>query len=113
MLETIAEEFGPDQTNGLHWTNPAGGLYVWMTFPEAVSAGPESRLMRAALSEEVLYVPGQFCYVEGGKSLIRNNEARLSFGVAAPEQLREGIQRLARAYRAVCDEKLAEPVASL
>jgi len=100
MLETLAEEFGPE----CRWTEAGGGLYVWLTFPDHVDAGPDSRLMRSALHEGVLYVPGQFCYMSSDATSIRRNEARLSFGVAAPEQLREGIRRLARAYRTVCNE---------
>ena len=56
--------------------------------------------MHTALREGVLYVPGQFCYLEGAGVPVPVNEARLSFGVASPEQLREGVRRLARAFRA-------------
>jgi 2-aminoadipate transaminase len=97
LLETLAEEF-PAST-GVRWTRPDGGLYVWLAFPPGTDAGPQSRLMHAALREGVLYVPGQFCYLEGAGVPVPRNEARLSFGVAEPEQLREGIRRLARAFR--------------
>jgi 2-aminoadipate transaminase len=95
LLEALAEEFPAG--SGVRWTRPDGGLYVWLTFPPGIDTGPQSRLMHAALREGVLYVPGQFCYVTGEGSTIPTNEARLSFGVAEPEQLREGIRRLARA----------------
>jgi 2-aminoadipate transaminase len=98
LLEALAEEFPPSA--GLRWTKPDGGLYVWLTFPPGTDAGPQSWLMHAALREGVLYVPGQFCYLEGSGVPVPVNEARLSFGVASPEQLREGIRRLARAFRA-------------
>jgi DNA-binding transcriptional MocR family regulator len=55
--------------------------------------------MRAALREGVLYVPGQFCYVNGDNGINPTFEARLSFGVAPPDQIREAVHRLARAYR--------------
>src|SRR5262249_35929850 len=97
LLEALAEEFPP--SSGVRWTNPAGGLYVGLTFPPGADAGAQSPLMHAALKEGVLYVPGQFCYLEGAGLPIPTNEARLSFGVARPEQLREGIRRLARAFR--------------
>jgi 2-aminoadipate transaminase len=95
MLSALAEQFPASE--GVHWTQPDGGLYVWLTFPPTVDTGPESRLMRAALREGVLYVPGQFCYVNGVNGPVPTHEARLSFGVAPPEQLREAIRRLARA----------------
>jgi 2-aminoadipate transaminase len=95
MLEALAEEFRawPE----VRWTHPDGGLYVWLTFPPDVDTGPEGRLMKAALREGVLYVPGQFCYVNGENGPVATNEARLSFGVAQPEEIREGVRRLARA----------------
>jgi hypothetical protein len=57
--------------------------------------------MKAALAEGVLYVPGQFCYVNGGNGPVPTGEIRLSFGVAPPQMLREGIKRLARAANKV------------
>jgi 2-aminoadipate transaminase len=99
LLEALAQEFGT--WPGVHWTHPDGGMYVWLTFPPGVSTGPDSPLMRAALGEGVLYVPGQFCYVNGENGPVPDNEARLSFGVAQPEQIREAVRRLARAAQAV------------
>jgi 2-aminoadipate transaminase len=97
LLGSLQKEFAfwPE----VRWTRPAGGLYVWLTFPPGVDAGPDSALMKAALAEEVLYVPGSFCYVNGANGPLPRGEARLSFGVAPPGQLAEGIRRLARAAR--------------
>ena len=101
MLQGLAEVF-PATANGsgkIHWTHPAGGLYVWLSFAGEVETGPDSPLMRAALEEGVLYVPGEFCYVNGDNGPVPKNEARLSFGVASPEQIHEALRRLARAFR--------------
>lgn len=100
MLEAIEEYFTPlPDCYQPSWTQPHGGLYVWMTFPDAISTGPESPLMHAALEEGVLYVPGRFCYLPGSvPEPLPDYEARLSFGVAEPQALRTGIGRLARAY---------------
>lgn len=81
----------------VRWTHPDGGLYVWLTFPAGLETGPDSPLMKAALREGVLYVPGQFCYVGSEEAPAPRTGARLSFGVASPEQIREAIRRLARA----------------
>jgi 2-aminoadipate transaminase len=75
------------------WTRPAGGLYVWLTFPANICTGPDDRLMQAGLKEGVLFVPGEFGHVEG-ETPVPTCEMRLSFGVAAPEQLAEGVRRL-------------------
>ncbi|MBI3408040.1 MAG: PLP-dependent aminotransferase family protein [Planctomycetes bacterium] len=93
LLETLAEEF-PADTPGLRWTRPEGGLYVWLTMP--VETGPDSAFLKAALREGVLYVPGQFCYVRGAGHYPKN-EARLCYGVAPIEQLKEAVRRLGRA----------------
>jgi 2-aminoadipate transaminase len=95
LLEALTEEFRswPE----VHWTRPEGGLYVWLQFPPHIHTGPDSPLMQAALREGVLYVPGQFCYVNGDNGPLPTWEARLSFGVAPLEQIREAVRRLARA----------------
>jgi 2-aminoadipate transaminase len=97
LLAALAEEFRDDRS--VRWTHPHGGLYVWLTFPAEVDTGPDGALMKAALAEGVLYVPGQFCYVNGANGPVPTWEARLSFGVAPPEQLREAVRRLARAVK--------------
>jgi 2-aminoadipate transaminase len=94
---------------GVRWTHPGGGLYVWLAFSPGVNTGPEGPLMSAALREGVLYVPGQFCYVNGENGPVPTNEARLSFGVAELEQLREAVGRLARAAREASGRDQAQP----
>ena len=98
LLSALAEEFPRDLTP-MRWTTPEGGMYVWLLCPPDVETGPGSRFMEACLREGVLYVPGSFCYVKGG--VVPNNEARLCFGVASHEQLREAVRRLGMAAREV------------
>src|SRR5262249_31185267 len=117
LLQALSHEFfsWPE----VRWTHPEGGLYVWLAFPPRVSAGPGSPPIPAALREGVLYVPGQFCYVNGENGPLPNYEARLSFGVAPPEQIREAVRRLGRAaasvapgpWSASCEQQ--EPAGSL
>lgn len=96
LLASLEQEFA-----GLpvRWTHPAGGLYVWLTFPTAFDAGPTGPMMQAAQREGVLYVPGQFCYLECDGCPKPSHEARLSFGVVPLEQIPEAIRRLGRAVR--------------
>jgi 2-aminoadipate transaminase len=103
LLEALEQEFA--SCPGLCWTQPAGGLYVWLTFPSEIHTGPGSPLMEAALREGMLYVPGQFCYVSSGQRSLPTHEARLSFGVAQPEQIREAVRRLGRAMRSILPSK--------
>src|SRR5205807_527503 len=88
--------------------HPSGGLYVWLTFPTSVSTGPDSSLMHAALREGVLYVPGQFCYVNGDNGPVPTHEARLSFGAVPQQQIGEAVRRLARAALSQERESLLE-----
>jgi 2-aminoadipate transaminase len=97
MLGALEEEFRDPPH--IMWTRPAGGLYVWATFPAGMESGPSSRLLRAALDEGVLYVPGEYGYSPDGGPAPRNT-ARLSFGEATPGQIREGVRRLRRAVLA-------------
>ena len=99
MLAALTEEFAdsPEVT----WTIPAGGLYVWATFPEPIRTGPDTPFMRRCLEEGVLYVPGEFGHVPDEYGRIPANEARLSFGVSSPAQIAEGVRRMRRAYEEV------------
>jgi len=83
---------------GVRWSRPTGGLYVWLELPEELSAGPGGTLMEQALAEGVLYVPGEYCYPAEGEP-VRRDRIRLSFGVQSPENIRLGIEALARAIR--------------
>jgi 2-aminoadipate transaminase len=83
----------------VQWSRPAGGLYCWLRFPPEVCTGPDSPLMSEALREGVLYVPGQFCHVPDPDGRLPAHEARLCFGVATVDQIREGVRRLAKAVK--------------
>jgi 2-aminoadipate transaminase len=103
LLGALAEEF-PRATSPVRWTTPEGGLYVWLRFPSEVETGPGSRFMEAALREGVLFVPGAFCYVKNGD--VPSNEARLCYGVASPDELREAVRRLGNAARSASPERI-------
>lgn len=112
-LEALAESFGTDghDTSSVHWTHPTGGMYVWLRYPANVDTSPNGKLMKAALDEGILYVPGSFCYLPEGSENVPSNEMRLCFGVASLDDLREGVSRLARATAKVYPELVAETTA--
>lgn len=103
--EALAAEFR--EWPAVKWTQPDGGLYVWLMLPSFAETGPNSPLMQECLQEGVLYVPGEFCHVtlEGR---IPSHEIRLCYGVASQEQIREAVRRLARAVKSLLGGKLAE-----
>jgi 2-aminoadipate transaminase len=99
MLRAIERRF--QNFKDVHWVEPHGGLYVWMTLPDSVSTGFESPLFaRASQVDKVMYVPGELCY-SGPLEQRPRNQMRLSFGVQSAEGIEQGIERLAKAVGAV------------
>lgn len=98
LLNALTMEF-PPALSPIRWTVPEGGLYVWLRCPPQIETGPGSRFMEACLREGVLYVPGAFCYAKGEPA--PNTEARLCYGVATIDALREAVRRLGIAAREV------------
>ena len=98
MLAAIEEHLEP--IPGVQYHQPSGGLYVWVTLPEGMEAGPESELWTRCVESGVLYVPGEFCYPTEGVP-IQANSMRLSFGVQSEGQIREGIRILATAIESL------------
>ncbi|MFO0926640.1 MAG: PLP-dependent aminotransferase family protein [Gemmataceae bacterium] len=93
LLAALTEAFPAG--SGVRWTRPGGGLYVWLSFADGVDTGPDGTLLKAALREGVLYVPGAFCCPPGEDS--QRNAIRLCFAPVPIEQIGEAVRRLARA----------------
>jgi 2-aminoadipate transaminase len=98
MVQALETEFA--DFPAASWTVPAGGFYVWLTL-DGIDTGPNGPLVPAALEAGVLYVPGEFGHVPDSTGRVPNNECRLCFGVATPEQVTEGIRRLRKACAAI------------
>ena len=96
IMMTAVQEHFPAEVQA---ETPAGGLYVWARLPKRVKSGPQSALFKAALQQEVLYVPGQLCYAEDPTRRKPDHEMRLSFGGATEADIREGIARLGQVLR--------------
>ncbi|MCI2425281.1 PLP-dependent aminotransferase family protein [Candidatus Acetothermia bacterium] len=79
---------------GVSWTKPDGGLFLWIRLPEEVDT---EEMLPRALERNVAYVNGSAFYCDGGGK----NTMRLSFSAATEEEIKEGIKRLAEV---VCEE---------
>ena len=99
MVQAIREHFPA----GIRWQEPRGGLYVWASLPPAVKSGVKSKLFRAALRDDVLYVPGELCYAEDPTRPKPNRDLRLSFGGATEADIRRGIARLGAVLHRLMD----------
>ncbi len=81
------EEYMP-KGSGIDWTQPLGGLFLWVTLPESLDAG---ELFPKAVEKKVAYVVGSaFHFDRSGQ-----NTMRLNFSYSTEEQIEEGIKRLA------------------
>ena len=87
MLRALRRSFPPTA----RWTNPPGGLFVWVELPGHVDC---SALCEEALeAEHVAFVPGATFSV--GKR-IAVNCMRLSFAGCSPREIAEGVERITR-----------------
>jgi len=104
MLAALEQAF-PDPSVGVRWTRPQGGLFLWVTVPEAIDTG---ELLREAVRERVAFVPGTAFYPSGGG----RNTMRLNFSNASEAMIEEGIARLARAILSRLPERAANLITS-
>ncbi|GER22717.1 GntR family transcriptional regulator [Zafaria cholistanensis] len=88
MLAALAE----DMPEGVEWTTPEGGFFVWVTLPEGVDTYP---LLRPAIEAGVVFIPGAAFSPAGAPS----NKLRLAFSAVAADKIREGVRRLAPVLR--------------
>jgi DNA-binding transcriptional MocR family regulator len=86
MLAALDAEMPP----GVRFTRPSGGLFLWMTLPEGLSA---RTLLDECVRQNVAFVPGGAFYPNGG----HENTLRLNYSNMPIERIREGVRRLASA----------------
>jgi len=77
---------------------PDGGYYVWITLPEEMDG---DALAKRAAEEHVLIIPGSKFFAGKGHP---KNHVRLAYSYTTPEEIDEGIGRLARAYAALAEK---------
>jgi 2-aminoadipate transaminase len=96
MLESL-DRYMP-KAEGLHWTHPSGGLYVWVTLPESINTS-RGGMFEAAVDAGVLYVPGEYCFQPDEKGFVPRNHLRLCFGNVPAERVEPGVKALAEVVR--------------
>lgn len=91
MLDSLAE----NMPEGVRWTHPKGGLFLWLSLPEGMSSVD---LFKVAVEKErVAFVPGFSFFPNGGGG----NTMRLNFSYCIPDMINEGIARLARTIKSM------------
>ncbi len=88
MLNSL-EKYMPE---GVRWTKPDGGLFLFITLPEGYDT---KELFDLAIKENVAFVIGEAFFCDGGGQ----NTMRVNFSFMDDEGIEEGIKRLAKAVR--------------
>jgi 2-aminoadipate transaminase len=84
------EEYMPD---GVRWSRPEGGFFVWLTLPAGIDVG---RVLEHGRALGVDFLPGTACYGDGRGT----DELRLAFSFVEADQIQPGIALLGQALLA-------------
>lgn len=98
MVEALNQQLG----GGLTFCAPKGGMFVWASLPEGADS---AELLRLAIDEKVLFVPGKAFYKGNGK----HATLRLSFATPSIEDIEVGVGRLATAISRLNDVLETQP----
>lgn len=87
MVEMIKEYF----PEGIKYTDPEGGMFLWLELPEGLDS---DKILDDAVAAGIAYIPGEsFFSFEGVKNTIRMN-----FTMVKEPQIREGIKVLGEVF---------------
>ena len=86
---------------GIKWTKPSGGLFLWVTLPEPLDA---TEMFLNAVEKKVAYVVGSAFDPEGTDK----RTMRLNFSYASLEEIDKGIQRLAEVIKEKLEQNQVE-----
>ena len=86
-------EFMPE---GVTWTEPEGGLFLFVTLPEWMDA---EDLFKKAIEKQVAFVLGTVFHCDGSGK----NTMRINFSFVSEELNREGVKRLAATIQEMID----------
>ena len=88
MLDALQQNF----PSFCEWTHPQGGMLVFVRLPEGANTWAT---LPKATARDVKYNPGGVFRADRG----RNNYLRLTYSHNSPEEIREGVARLAELFR--------------
>lgn len=94
MLHSL-EKYMPE---GVKWTKPDGGLFLFITLPEGYDT---KVLFDLAIKENVAFVIGEAFYCDGGGQ----NTLRVNFSFMDDANIEEGVKRLAAAVKVLFAQK--------
>ncbi len=90
MLAALEREM----PEGVHWSKPDGGFFVWITLPDSIDG---QEMFRVAAEHGTVVFPGKWFDPTGEVT----HTVRLSFSSVPADRIELGIQRLGEAIRAL------------
>lgn len=94
MIKAIRKNF----PEGVEYTLPEGGMFLWITLPKDISS---MELFDLAIKHKVAFVPGNPFYTYDVKV---TNNLRLNFSCVDEKMIEIGIQRLTKAIRELLND---------
>ncbi|WP_321869424.1 aminotransferase-like domain-containing protein [Burkholderia ubonensis] len=88
MCDALRDGLG----DAIEFHRPEGGMFVWAR----IGAVPSARLLQHAIANKIVFVPGNAFFADN----VDDASLRLSYAAPDVDAIREGVARLARAYRA-------------
>lgn len=82
-----------EMPEGVTWTRPEGGMFIWLTLPEHIDGA--DLLALSLKTQKVAFVPGRAFFADGSGG----NNIRLSFSLADEATIGEGVKRLGALLR--------------
>ncbi|OMI39552.1 PLP-dependent aminotransferase family protein [Streptomyces sparsogenes] len=90
--DALLAGLGDALPEGSRWNRPEGGMFVWAALPDGYDA---TERLRVAVEHDVAYVPGAPFFAAAPDPAAM----RLSFVTHTPDEIEEGLRRLAKALR--------------
>jgi 2-aminoadipate transaminase len=100
LMVQMLETYCPAEVK---FTRPEGGMFLWVTLPEGVSA---LELFEVALQEKVAFVPGDAFYTDGNGA----NTMRLNFSNSDEAKIEKGIKLLGKAITRFLEKRQIQAV---
>ncbi|MCL2502620.1 MAG: PLP-dependent aminotransferase family protein [Bacteroidales bacterium] len=95
--ENMLAAFRKYMPQGVSWTEPDGGLFLFMTLPPQFDA---TELFHMAIQESVAFVIGEAFHCDGSGK----NTLRINYSYMPEDRAEEGVRRLAAAIRKMMGE---------
>jgi 2-aminoadipate transaminase len=90
--DAMLAELERSMPDGVIWTRPAGGMFLWLTLPSKISV---RELLPAAVAAGVSFVPGTAFHAGSGGE----HSVRLNFTSSSLEEISKGIRILGGLFR--------------